>query len=326
MQNKNRICTVVVTYNRKELLQVCLKSIFEQTLQPDEIYIVDNASTDGTQELLKALTYIDILPPENLKEKWQTKKMIDNIIVTYLKMPINEGGAGGFYEGMKENFEKNDWLWLMDDDGKPDKYCLKNLLNHKDKGEFLAPVVVDIEGKQELSFGVYDKVHNKKLHTYDDVMQNTDTGLYYDTASPFNGILLSSNMIEKIGFPIKGMFIWGDEAEYFIRAKHNGYRIVTISDAVHYHPKQRKEMIKIFNGKYMMLYEKNQLKYYCYIRNQTYRYKHYRPKLLFTSFLKYLWMFLITRKADFKGLKLFINAFKDGYQEDFTKHKNYLKV
>ena len=49
---KEKICAVVVTYNRKDLLVECLNALKNQTYPLDGIYIIDNASTDGTQELL----------------------------------------------------------------------------------------------------------------------------------------------------------------------------------------------------------------------------------------------------------------------------------
>ena len=50
------VTVIVVTYNRKVLLQQCLQSILTQnSLEPYEIIIVDNASTDGTFDHIKAL-------------------------------------------------------------------------------------------------------------------------------------------------------------------------------------------------------------------------------------------------------------------------------
>lgn len=43
-----RIAAVVVTYNRKKLLIECLEALRKQTRFPDTIYIIDDASTNGT--------------------------------------------------------------------------------------------------------------------------------------------------------------------------------------------------------------------------------------------------------------------------------------
>ncbi|MFX5615039.1 glycosyltransferase, partial [Acinetobacter baumannii] len=76
----------------------CLQSVLSQTRAPDHVLVVDNASTDGTGEMLK----------EEFPE------------VEVLRLPENQGGAGGFHEGIKRAYEAGyDWIWLMDDDGLP---------------------------------------------------------------------------------------------------------------------------------------------------------------------------------------------------------------
>jgi rhamnopyranosyl-N-acetylglucosaminyl-diphospho-decaprenol beta-1,3/1,4-galactofuranosyltransferase len=54
-ENKHEtVAAVVVTYNRKELLRQCLGGILAQTRPVDAIYVVDNASTDGTDQMIAA--------------------------------------------------------------------------------------------------------------------------------------------------------------------------------------------------------------------------------------------------------------------------------
>jgi len=65
------VCAVVVTYNRKNLLIECLEALRKQTRPIQGIYLIDNASTDGTPELLLEKGYISELPPQNLKEPWE---------------------------------------------------------------------------------------------------------------------------------------------------------------------------------------------------------------------------------------------------------------
>jgi len=50
---KKRVAAIIVTYNRRDLLLRCIESIKNQSLAPDLIIIVDNASTDGTLQFLK---------------------------------------------------------------------------------------------------------------------------------------------------------------------------------------------------------------------------------------------------------------------------------
>jgi len=327
MVNENiNVSVVLVTFNRKDLLLKCLDAIKHQSYKVSTIYIVDNASTDETPEMLKKYNYILELPPIDISKPWEKVFKFNDINICYIRMNENQGGSGGFYTGMKKAYNDGcDWLWLMDDDGQPHHNCLENLLNFRKEADFLAPLVINIENKNELSFGIFDIVHNQKLKTLQDVQKNTKTKIYEGTANPFNGVLLSKKLIKNIGYPIKDMFIWGDEAEYLLRTKKKGFKILTIIDAIHYHPKQKKNTIKILNNKYELMYEENQLKYYCYLRNQAYRYKLYSKKALISSFLKYSWFFLVSRKIDLNGWIFYIKAYLDGINGNLTKHKKYLK-
>jgi len=90
-----KVAAVVVTFNRKELLRQCLQSLLAQTRPLDEIIVVDNASTDGTDKMVES----------------------EYSQVTYIKLKENLGGSGGFHIGTKIAYEKGyDWIWMMDDD------------------------------------------------------------------------------------------------------------------------------------------------------------------------------------------------------------------
>lgn len=52
---EKRISVVIPTYNRKEKLPACIESVLNQTYQNIEVLVVDDASTDGTEELFCSL-------------------------------------------------------------------------------------------------------------------------------------------------------------------------------------------------------------------------------------------------------------------------------
>ncbi|MBO4554065.1 glycosyltransferase family 2 protein [bacterium] len=47
------VTVAVITHNRQKLLKECLASVLNGTLVPNEVRVYDNASTDGTVEMLK---------------------------------------------------------------------------------------------------------------------------------------------------------------------------------------------------------------------------------------------------------------------------------
>ena len=96
-----RVSTVVVTYNRYEMLAKSLRALLAQTRVPDEILVIDNASTDETPAL------------------FASDAEFDDPLIHYIRLAKNLGGAGGFKEGMRRAAEAgNDWCWIMDDDGR----------------------------------------------------------------------------------------------------------------------------------------------------------------------------------------------------------------
>ena len=102
--------TVVVTFNRKEMLRKNLDKLLNQTYET-KIFIIDNCSTDGTYDYIK-----DILNK--------------NKTIKYVKLNENTGGSGGFSMGVKLAYESGvDYIWGMDDDAFPEKDSLENLMN-----------------------------------------------------------------------------------------------------------------------------------------------------------------------------------------------------
>src|SRR4051794_41986846 len=73
-----RVCAVVLTRDRWALLEQCLQALLRQTRAPDEILVVDNASSDGT--------------PERVAAQFPS--------VLLRALPTNRGAAGGFRGGL----------------------------------------------------------------------------------------------------------------------------------------------------------------------------------------------------------------------------------
>ncbi len=67
------VSVIVPTYNRASLLKQCHASIIAQTYRPLEVVIVDDASTDDTEDVVAALPWAD------------------GVVIRYLKLPQNGG-------------------------------------------------------------------------------------------------------------------------------------------------------------------------------------------------------------------------------------------
>lgn len=199
---KERICAVVVTYNRKRLLGECLDALLRQTRPPDSIIVIDNASSDGTEEFLR-------------------KDYLHNPVFDYVRLPQNIGGAGGFHEGIKRAYEGGcDWIWVMDDDVEADVCCLQNLLKYASESEILVPTRFRYDGNElmETAFLRYD-LRTLRFRFYSAQVANLERlpdRLQIRTFA-FEGPLFDRELISKIGFPRADFFIPGDDTEYAVR-------------------------------------------------------------------------------------------------------------
>jgi len=311
MKKKETVCAVVVTYNRKELLLECLEALRKQTRPVQGIYLIDNASTDGTPELLLEKEYIKELPPENLTDPWEKEFEIKNLTdgeiikLHYVRMHENTGGAGGFHEGVKRAYEKGyDWLWLMDDDCYPVNTCLQDQINNTKKSEFSVPLKISSDSGSPI-MDINMKKISSKIESY---------GL------PFNGFLVSRVIISIIGYPKKEFYIDRDDIEFNQRARKFGFKGYIIPKCIIKHPDDKSFYIKfLFFSKKFKNYGTGNKIYYK-VRNTIYigkYYKNFRKNAFKTIIVELLSLFFA--EFTFHRFKLFSLGILDGIREKLGK-------
>ena len=66
-----KMSVIIPTKNRREHLRECLQSLFEASLRPDEVIVLDICSTDGTKETAKqfAVTLLEVNESNRQREK-----------------------------------------------------------------------------------------------------------------------------------------------------------------------------------------------------------------------------------------------------------------
>ncbi|MGX3096677.1 glycosyltransferase family 2 protein [Ursidibacter sp. B-7004-1] len=303
----NSICAVVVTYNRKELLLKCLNALQNQTYPLDHIVVVNNASSDGTIDFLN-------------ENGWR-----DNDHFTIIDLPENQGGAGGFYVGIEFACQHNfDYIWLMDDDGLPEKNSLSALIPYINTDVYIGPLVLNIHNSDELTFTLRLPKSSTILSTIDDVNKNTINNIIPDIVMPFNGILFSRKMVSKIGLPKKEYFIWGDDMEYTWRARKEGYKIFTVVESIFFHPKELTLGTPMFFNLMNFNDTDSKLKLYCMSRNNFRNLVDYKGSGIAILFvIKLCWFFLFT-KPNLSKLKVGLKGIWHGLKGDFSHHREYL--
>ena len=153
-----------------------------------------------------------------------------------LTLPDNRGGAGGFHAGLQQAVDSGaDLVWLMDDDGIPEPDCLKVLLDHEDF-DFWGPAVLAEQDPSRLCFPIRLPGRAAVVHRMAEVELAARDGVIADVVIPFNGVLVTRELVERIGTPREEFFIWGDDVEYLWRARRAGARTGTVVAARFLHP------------------------------------------------------------------------------------------
>ncbi len=326
----NTVCAVVVTFNRKELLIKCLDSLVAQSSKPQAIYVVDNNSTDNTEELLLQHNYIGYLPQKDTLSSQEITK--DGIAIKYIRLPENLGGAGGFYEGVRQAYEDDyDWVWIMDDDAFPTTSCLENLEEYYDLEDTvaLASLKVDLEGNVLYHHrGFFNFSHGLPIqeHITDEDTKRELTDI--DMAS-FVGLLVKRDAIEKIGFPKREFFIHADDLEFCIRLRSVG-KIKLVNKSIIKHAEgsvkgtYKKTVLGVSADR--RPYDKLWINYFMQ-RNLIWLGRKYSTNKLsfYTTVLKNYLMTLtgiiIFDDNKFRRIKFYTNSYLDGLTSNFDNNK-----
>lgn len=194
-----KVAAVVVTYNRKEMLEKTLAGLEKLTRPVDKIIIIDNASTDETPQYLATREYTT-----------------DHRVI---RATVNTGGAGGFTLGIEEAYKEGfDAFWLMDDDTVPQAESLEELL----KG---------MESYREARGAYPSFACSSVLWTDGNLCEMNTPAPVWDWARSlaagyswvdvkscsFVSCLVTREAVEAKGLPYREYFIWYDDAEYTTR-------------------------------------------------------------------------------------------------------------
>jgi GT2 family glycosyltransferase len=194
-----RIAAVVVTWNRRDLLEESLEAIAAQTLQPVQTVVVDNASTDGTADLLTGRQDLEVVT-----------------------LSANTGGAGGFAAGIERALTFDpDLVWLLDDDTVPTPTAAEALATvWEDYARLtghhpsvLASRVVWTDGRDHPMNTPRPKPGASKAET----AAAREVRCTPIRSASFVSIMCDAEVIGERGLPIADYFLWNDDFEYSTR-------------------------------------------------------------------------------------------------------------
>ncbi len=293
------IVAVVVTFNRKALLAQCLAALLHQTRPLDKLYVIDQASTDGTGEFLLQ------------------KGLLPHPAIEYWRAPVNTGGAGGFHDGMRRaSQDGHSWIWIMDDDAIPDPDACERMIPLT-----AYPEVVAIANRKLKKDRTTDTQHVVLLD------KSTPARPYCCLKfSSFVGLMVRRQATDRAGFPKAELFFQLDDNEYCTRLRRYGdIAYASDSNLVHKDAGQLALRQRCCGILFFRLPAEEYWRNYFSFRNELWRITHSADPLDRWAKLKYLAVLskevsavcLLDRKQRLIRLKLLCRAVADGLRGRF---------
>lgn len=194
--------SIVVTHNRRDVLEHTLAAVTGQTCVPGLVCVVDNASSDGTEGMVRS--------------RFHT--------VDYVRLENNSGPAGGFAAGLRHLADRPfEHFWFLDDDSHPSPTALERMLevarHLPDCG------VVGLDGGS-LRWGVprhgvylappLDLPGTGRVRPCDYVL--------------WDGAVIPSRAVAEVGYPREELFIMMEDVEYTNRIRRAGWEMVCLDE------------------------------------------------------------------------------------------------
>lgn len=203
----------IVSFNSGDLLPRCLAHLAAQTRQPDEIYIVDNASTDTT-----TLEYLRLLTEQTVI------------------FAASNAGYGAALNRIANELESGDYLFCLNPDAYLEPDCLMNLIaardRHPEAGSYAPlmlnasnPAIIDDAGDElHCSGNAWQRWFSKPVH---DVVLCEEV-----IFGPCGGAcLLRVDAFQRVGAFDETYFLYAEDTDLALRLQLAGYTCWFVPDA-----------------------------------------------------------------------------------------------
>jgi len=276
MSENPLVSVIVLNYNAGELLLNCIGSIKKSTYKNLEIIVVDNISTDKSQE--------------TCKEKYPDIKLIQN--------NENFGYCEGNNIGIRE--AKGDYIIILNPDTIVESNWIKELISAYNKfGEGLyQPKHLSLNEKTVymsagnmlniFGFGYAREKGNKDENQFNKIEE-----ISYASGTC---LFTSSNVLKKVGLFDPFIFLYHDDLDLGWRASQLGIKSYYVPTSIIYHAESYS--LK-WNAEKFYWLERNRK--YCILTHYSKQtYSKIFPKLLVVDF--FVWIFYLTK--GFLGSKI----------------------
>lgn len=247
---KSDMNVLIVTYNSRAFIETCIDSLFNSEEVSIKITVIDNASTDGTVELIE--------------EKYPSVKILKNIENMGYAYAVNKGvasAAGDFFVVANADvvFHRDTVYQIVE-----------YLITHRDVGAVGTQQVFP-DGKWQRSYGnvpgIVDSIKNltgiTSIHNW---VRRLTWPRKIDSCPKEVGYIDGAAMaIRKEAYDsVKGFdekfFFYGEEADFCFRLKKSGWKVVFLPAALLTHIRGGSTIkVGTCNEKYLRLHVNSKL-------------------------------------------------------------------
>lgn len=219
------VSILIPVFNNSKFTEDCINSIYLTTKVPIEIIVIDNGSTDDTEDVLLQLK-------QNCPNNIRKFKIIKN--------KKNRGVISAFNQGI--NIFIGDYLLLQNNDCLMTPNWLEEMMkviNQESNIGIVGPLTNLFKGKShpnpQLVYPEYKSLN--ELNNFAISLRNKQKKLYSEVDYVFGHcMLISRKVIEDIGnFDTRFGIGYFEEIDYCKRAKDKGYKIVVANHSFIHH-------------------------------------------------------------------------------------------
>lgn len=208
------ISVVIVNWRESEMTLRAVSGALEQSRPPDQIYVIDNGSGDGSVDRLRQAF-------GDFGDK-----------VVLLPNDRNVGFGAGCNIGIREAISAgHSHIWLLNNDAVPERDCLDNLLRTASTGPgtigAVGSLLIDPHGNVSPHFGSWMRVGRLTCKNVE-VPADLDRKYSWCTAA---SLLLDAAAIAEIGGFDEDFFMYWEDADLNLRLREAGYSVVCAPDA-----------------------------------------------------------------------------------------------
>ena len=176
--------------------------------------------------------------------------------------------------------------------------------------------LVTIDGKR-LSFGFWKNISIERQNGI--MYEKAKNGLLLGKANPFNGTLISKELVAEIGYPRKEFFMSRDETDYMRRSMQVNALVATVIHSIYQHPASKLGRKKILG--YSVPIHTDLDKEYYGLRNAVYTYKNMSTKQVVLLCIERMLAIIFFENHKLVRIRQLRQAVSDAKNENMGKRK-----